>query len=77
MKITITIPDKKLKKTAATVAMATGNELPENFSQIVNESPEVDVTEILNSDPETKVAIQGMTYVAMQILIEKCEQAES
>ena len=77
MKITITIPDKKLKKTAATVAMATGNELPENFSQIVNEPPEVDVTEILNSDPETKVAIQGMTYVAMQILIEKCEQAES
>ena len=54
--------------------MATGNDLPENFSQIVNETPEVDVTEILNSDPETKVAIQGMTYVAMQILIEKCEQ---
>ena len=77
MKITITIPDKELKKTAATVAMATGNDLPENFSQIINENPEVDVTEILNSDPETKVAIQGMTYVAMQILIEKCEQAES
>lgn len=77
MKITITIPDKELKKAAATVAMATGNNLPENFSQIVDETPEVDITELLNSDPETKVAIQGMTYVAMQVLIEKCEQSES
>lgn len=77
MKITITIPDKELKRSAATVAMATGNDLPENFSQIVDETPEVDITEILKSDDETKVAIQGMAYVAMQVLIDKCEQSES
>lgn len=74
MKITITIPDKELKKAAATVAIATGNNLPENFSQIVDDTPEVDITELLNSDPETKVLIQGMSYVAMEVLIEKCEK---
>ena len=74
MKIIITIPEQDLKKTAATVAMASGNTLPENFAQIVDETPEVDITDILNSDPETKVAVQGMTYVALQVIIDKCEE---
>lgn len=74
MKIIITIPDTDVKKTAATIAMATGNTLPENFSQAVDETPEVDITDILNNDPETKVVLQGMTYVALQVIIDKCEE---
>lgn len=57
MKITITVPTKELTQLAATAALASGNTLPENFQEVVDQTPEVDITEILKSDDETKVAI--------------------
>lgn len=75
MKITITIPTKELTKLAATAALASGNTLPENFQKVIDQNPEVDITEILKSDDETKVAIQGMTFVALQAILDKCEES--
>lgn len=75
MKITITVPTKELTQLAATAALASGNTLPENFQEVVDQTPEVDITEILKSDDETKVAIQGMTFVALQAILDKCEQS--
>nr|DAT51119.1 MAG TPA: hypothetical protein [Caudoviricetes sp.] len=75
MKITITVPTKELTKLAATAALASGNTLPENFQEVVDQTPEVDITEILKSDNEAKVAIQGMTFVALQAILDKCEES--
>lgn len=74
MKIIIEIPTQEVKQMAATVALATGNNLPENLSQVADGTAEVDITEILKSDAETQVAIQGMALVACQALIDKCEE---
>ena len=75
MKITINVPTKELTKLAATAALASGNTLPENFQEVVDQTPEVDITEILKSDNEAKVAIQGMTFVALQAILDKCEES--
>lgn len=75
MKITINVPTKELTKLAATAALASGNTLPENFQEVVDQTPEVDITEILESDDEAKVAIQGMTFVALQTILDKCEKS--
>ncbi len=75
MKITINVPTKELTKLAATAALASGNTLPENFQEVVDKTPEVDITEILESDDEAKVAIQGMTFVALQAILDKCEES--
>ena len=77
MKIIINIPDEELTRLAATVALATGNSLPVCFNEVLGQTPEVDITEVLNSDNETKVAIQGMGFVALNEVIKKCEQFET
>lgn len=75
MKITITVPTKELTQLAATAALASGNTLPENFQEVITQTSEVDITEILKSDDEAKVAIQGMTFVALQAIIDKYEES--
>ena len=74
MKITINVPTIELTKLAATAALASGITIPENFQEIVDQTPEVDITEILESYDEAKVAIQGMTFVALQAILDKCKQ---
>lgn len=75
MKITITVPTKELTKVAATTVLAFGNTLPENFQEVIDQNPEVDITEILKNDDETKVAILGMIYVALHAILDKCEES--
>ncbi len=70
MKITLTIPDKKLKRMAATAAMAASNTLPENFSKMIDETPEIDITEELKT-PEDKTVIMGLGFIAMSVLLDK------
>lgn len=75
MKMIITVPTKDLTKLAATVALASGNALPENFQEVIDQTPEGDITEALKSDDETRVAIQGMSFVALQAILDKCEES--
>lgn len=73
MKFIINIPTEKVKSIAATAAMMSGETLPAELVGEIEATSEVDITEDLESDPDTKMAIQAFALMAVGKIIEKCE----
>lgn len=73
MKIIVEIPNKEVKSVAAKLSLAIGQDYPEGTMEKIDETSELDITELISQD---KDALRGFAMMAVGKITESIENVK-